>query len=443
MGRSAHKTDFGGGSVQRKQRILNGRGHANLNLDDASFELVSDCPTSLSTQDFYTLQREATSFSMMDVDAISKEQAKAHMSKGEALKQKYYREVSDFIKKKLRCDKVICFNHQVRNASKSGDGVAGYAGHGPHTDSSAVSGDEMALQTLSQLGLLDEEGKSHFKRYLYLNLWRNISENPIENDHLAVLDERSTAKPDDYIPKDLFGEGYNVVQYSLNARHADNHKWYYYPGMQKDEALLFKQMDSDFTKSGRVCFHMSINDENVKNVKHPRESIETRIMCFWKDAAIDSMPTKENLNPTLVKDPSELAGSTASLADASLWDIGSVVLGKLPLIGSWFRRGASSTGKVYSGKPQDYISKFTQVVDVYPSWPEFAKNWIKDTMQNARSKENGVETITEALVNDQMGYQGTKNFSSKEKAAIVECLLSDTDGYVKACEKHFYSVLEG
>ena len=87
-------------------------------------------------------------------------------------------------------------------------------------------------------------------------MWRNIADNPIENDHLAMLDERTTAKPDDYIVKDLFGDRYSVVQYGLNARHASNHKWYYYPKMKKDKAIIFKQMDSDYTKSGRICFHM-------------------------------------------------------------------------------------------------------------------------------------------------------------------------------------------
>ena len=51
-------------------------------------------------------------------------------------------------------------------------------------------------------------------RFLYLNAWRNISDMPIGNNHLAVCDETSLVAPDDYIPTDLFfGQGHSVVQY--------------------------------------------------------------------------------------------------------------------------------------------------------------------------------------------------------------------------------------
>ena len=42
-----------------------------------------------------------------------------------------------------------------------------------------------------------------------------------------MVDERTTVKPDDYIVKDLYGKGFSAVQYGLNARHANNYKWYF------------------------------------------------------------------------------------------------------------------------------------------------------------------------------------------------------------------------
>lgn len=201
--------------MQITQPIYDGRGK-NLKLDDTSFELI-EIPTSLTTDEFYAMKDDS------------------------AIQDKYHKEVEPAVKEMLGCDKVIFMHHQVRNASMIGTpGVAGYAGGGPHTDSSGVSGDELAMQMLKAHG-----DSTIYKRYLYVNLWRNIAEDPIENDHLAVLDERTTAKPDDYIPKDLFGPGYSVVQYGLNARHAKHHKWYYFPKMTKNEGLLFKQVDSD------------------------------------------------------------------------------------------------------------------------------------------------------------------------------------------------------
>jgi len=112
--------------------------------------------------------------------------------------------VKKIVKSKLGCDKVVCFNSQVRNAAKIGSGgVQGYAGGGPHTDSSPVSADELVLRVVG--------GDEKFERYCYANLWRNIADEPIEDNHLAMLDERTTVKPDDYIPKDLFGDGYEVA----------------------------------------------------------------------------------------------------------------------------------------------------------------------------------------------------------------------------------------
>lgn len=350
-----HKKDMGGAHVQKIARVHNGRGNKDLTLDDASFELV-ECPTALSTKDFYTM-------------------ATGNMEEASKLRQQYCDEVLDFMQKKFKCDKVAYLHHQVRNASKlSTPGIAGYAGGGPHTDSSAVSADELAMSM---------SGGEKYERYLYVNLWRNISEEPIENDHLAMLDERTVVKPDDYIVKDLFGDGYTVIQYGLNARHAEQHKWYYFPKMEKKEGILFKQMDSDWTKSGRVCFHMSVADPDLAAMPRSRESIEIRFVCFWKkaDSGVDSMPTEQNTNKSMVKDPEVYARelkSGLSLSSASAWDLTKALVQKIPMLGrlallicgppgsSGSGNAATKAGPRYSGKPEDYLDKFTQVVGSFP-----------------------------------------------------------------------------
>merc|ERR1719334_891024 len=105
------------------------------------------------------------------------------------------------------------------------------------------------------------------KRFLYFNIWRSIDDDhPIMDHHLAVCDERSVAGPEDYITRDLFMRAppgspiswYKVPQYTLNVRHASKHKWYYFPKMEKDEIICFKQADSDFSKTGRMAFHCAI-----------------------------------------------------------------------------------------------------------------------------------------------------------------------------------------
>eukprot|EP00392_Amoebophrya_sp_AT5.2_P017956 g18385.t1 len=234
--RSGHATDFGGATVTRKARMHNGRGNADLTLDESSFELVK-CPTQLSTEDFYNL----------DADG------------GKNL-EKYKSEVEKVVKAKTGCDEVVFMpgSHQVRNAAKqtglTATKVAGYASGGPHTDSSALSGDE--------------------------------------NFNLA--------------------------------------------------------------------------------------------------------PTK---NP------------------------------------------AAGAGTPYSGSPANYVEKFAALTTMQ-GWPEQGLAWVKSTLQtHGANRDAGIAAITEFLVDDALGYQGTKHFAPKEKAAIVAVLLADEGAYMAAARKHFLALV--
>ena len=396
---SIHQSDFGGGIVTKETRIHNGR-DKSLKLDEASFELV-DCPTALTKDEFYALQ---------DGDAPAV--------------KKYQDEVAAFVKSKLGCDEVHCMHSQVRNAKKQGkNGVEGYAGGGPHTDSSTVSADEAALQIVGS-------NPEKYERYLYVNLWRNIADEPIENDHLAMLDERTTAKPDDYIVRDLFGPGYNVVQYGLNARHAAHHKWYYFPAMHRDEGILFKQFDSDFTKQGRVCFHMSANDPEVKQHR-PRESIELRMMCFWKvaDSGVNSMPTPENINAEMIKDPLQIAKEMSEATTFSPF--------------KWLKGMFSKSSDTYSGNPEDYLDNFiTKGIDSLPMWPSFGKTWaIQQLNSDPNDIEVGIKLITKGLVEDSYGSFNTKSLSKENKEEIFSFLIKN-EKYMEAAKKGFGSLLE-
>ena len=53
--------------------------------------------------------------------------------------------------------------------------------------------------------------------FVYINAWRNITTDPIENNHLAVCDETSLVSPDDYLASDLFMPGAKLMQYGLSG----------------------------------------------------------------------------------------------------------------------------------------------------------------------------------------------------------------------------------
>jgi len=416
-GQRHHKSEFGGASISSQIKIQNGRGHSELTLDDASFELVQ-CPTSLTKDDFYTFQ------SGIDV------------TKSQTLQKAYYNEVEKFVKNKIGCDHVQIFHHQVRNQDKAGDGsssVEGYATTAPHTDASPSAADQVALSFLTQ----KEGEEEQYERYAYLNLWRNISNEPVQDNHLAVLDERSTAKPDDYIIKDSFINDQHIVQYGLNARHSDHHKWYYFPLMSNKEAILLKHMDSDFTKSGRICFHFSVSDPKLVGATPPplpRESIEVRMICYWKkaDSQINTFPTLENTGQEFQKDPRKEV-SSATLEDSSVLDLTKALfkalMKNIPGVGR-----SSNTASPYSGNPKDYEQQMIDTMQAFPSWPFFGKKWALSTAKSAGDLDKGIQEITRNLVKDDMGYQNTKHFKEDEKEAILKHLL-DCEEYMNVCRK--------
>mmetsp|Transcript_39959 Transcript_39959/g.43320 ORF Transcript_39959/g.43320 Transcript_39959/m.43320 type:complete len:511 (-) Transcript_39959:39-1571(-) len=454
---SIHQNDDGGTTVDVTVRVYDGRSNKSLTLDTAAFEFVDDCCTKLSRQDFYDLQE------------------------GDAAKAiQYNKEIETYVAKKLNCDTVICVQSQVRNSNRAGkNGVQDYAGGAPHTDSSSVSSDIFVLNTLKGNNLKG----SDYKRYCYLNLWRNINdEHPIQNNHLALLDERTVAKPDDYLPLDVIGDGYyEVTQYRLNARHANHHKWYYFPNLRKHEAILFKQMDSDSTKSGRICFHMSVDDPTAKNddgiieteteTIPSRESIEVRMICLWKKSDRDSMPTNENVHRDLVRSPKEYAIELkqrqphTDLDSASLTQLIHAMVCRLPLVGNLFKRFLMCTvsglsipvdndiindskknnrgiaSPKYSGTAADYLDQFVQNIDSFPTWHASSQAWAQIQMKRHDSACDGIEGITRTLVEDQLGFLGTKTFLQNQKDEIVSFLLKSIE-YTEACKRHLSPLLD-
>jgi hypothetical protein len=59
------------------------------------------------------------------------------------------------------------------------------------------------------------------------------------------------------------------------------HRWYYFPELRPDEALLFKTYDSATDGRARFTIHTSFEDPAAAADAPPRESIETRCFVFF------------------------------------------------------------------------------------------------------------------------------------------------------------------
>ena len=113
-------------------------------------------------------------------------------------------------------------------------------------------------------------------RVQVINLWRPIR-GPLRDAPLAVCDA-TTVAPGDLVPADLVyrdrvGETYGVT---FNPEH----RWYYVPDMQPDEALLLKCYDSSTDGRARFAPHTAFEDPTAPPDMLPRESIELRTLVF-------------------------------------------------------------------------------------------------------------------------------------------------------------------
>ena len=144
-----------------------------------------------------------------------------------------------------------------------------------HNDYTAWS----APQRVSDL--MGEEAEELLKhRFAINNLWRPIA-GPVLDSPLTLCDAQSLA-PENLIASDLkyldrTGETYSVT-YSPRQR------YYYFPKMQADEAVLIRCYDSAPEGAQRFSAHTGFDDPTTPPDAPPRQSIEVRMLVFFPPA---------------------------------------------------------------------------------------------------------------------------------------------------------------
>ena len=129
-----------------------------------------------------------------------------------------------------------------------------------------------------------------FRRAIMTSLWRAFSPPP-QDWPLAILDYRSVedaeGEPNLLLFVDSLPDPDNVPDIddpdscpagSIFA-HRPAHRWWYFPDMRPDEALLFKLHDTDHSVAWRAP-HTAFHDAEASGA-HPRESIELRTIAFF------------------------------------------------------------------------------------------------------------------------------------------------------------------
>ncbi len=185
----------------------------------------------------------------------------------------YDREIEQLIIDQTGARRVVVFDHTLRSTDPARQ-QSQYAREPVqlvHNDYTEWSGPQRVRDVLP-----DEAPALLERRFAIIQVWRPTGA-PISVYPLAVCDARTLAAPDLIAAErrhpNRVGEVYQVA-------HSPAHRWYTFPAMCRDEALVFKVFDSR-TDVARFVAHSSFVDPSSPVDAPPRESIEVRALVFF------------------------------------------------------------------------------------------------------------------------------------------------------------------
>jgi len=195
----------------------------------------------------------------------------------EQIKSIYYPECERVMKEATGAVRVVAFDHIVRNAGMSAiDKTIKIPAKRVHNDYTAWSAPQRVRD------LMGEEAEELLKhRFAINNLWRPIR-GPVLESPLTLCDAESLSE-ENLIASDLkypdrTGETY-AITYNPNQR------YYYFPKMQADEAVLIRCYDSAPHGAARFSAHTGFDDPTSPPDAPPRESLEVRTLVFFAPGA--------------------------------------------------------------------------------------------------------------------------------------------------------------
>jgi hypothetical protein len=205
---------------------------------------------------------------------VSRETKVADLYDEGVLRTQYYPEAEALLKAETGAEKIVIFDHTLRTAREAprGVGLPREPVLRAHNDYTLKSGPQRVRDLLP----LDEAEARLKRRFAIVNVWRPIV-GPLQHLPLAFCDA-GTFRPEDAIATDLIypdrvGEIYSIA-------HNPAQLWFYFPEMQRNEAVLIKTYDSDPDRA-RFTAHSAFADPNFPDPAVLRESIELRALVFW------------------------------------------------------------------------------------------------------------------------------------------------------------------
>jgi hypothetical protein len=186
----------------------------------------------------------------------------------------YYKETEELVKLTSGAKRVLVFDHTLRSADAATREEKNISGpvRNAHNDYTEWSGPQRVRD------LLPTEAEELLKhRFEVVQTWRPINK-PVQREPLAIADARSIGTreliPSARVYPDRRGEVYHST---FNPEH----RWYYFPNMERNEAMVFKTFDSMKDGRARWTAHCAFDDPTSPPDAPPRESIEMRTIAFF------------------------------------------------------------------------------------------------------------------------------------------------------------------
>ena len=190
------------------------------------------------------------------------------------IRRVYYPEMEALIKAESGAKRVVVFDHTLRTAddelreSKKIREVVRRV----HNDYTEWSGPQRVRDLLP-----DEADELLKRRFAIIQVWRPIR-HPVETFPLAICDARTLSPNNLVISERRYP---NRIGQTYAITYDPAHKWYWFPRMRREEALVFKVFDSMKDGRARWTAHTAFDDPTAPPHARPRESIEIRTLAFF------------------------------------------------------------------------------------------------------------------------------------------------------------------
>ncbi len=255
--------------------VQKGLEKARYHANDSSRDTVIIAPHTMSIHSAreYAISIEDDGFELISAPSSIADLLTIHEHQAQ-----YSAEMRDAILRHVGADEVVMTSPGILRFSEARTECGGFDNSRParfaHIDISDATAAIFAERSAPRPG---------WKRCVAYNMWRAIS--PAPQDVPLALCSAASTRADDLIPATAVFDVKDAPEWTfegLTFAFAPEHRWYWYPDMHCDEAILFVTNDSERGQINAVP-HVAFDNPQCVGMTGlvPRASIEIRANAYW------------------------------------------------------------------------------------------------------------------------------------------------------------------